>query len=176
MVRPATPDDALAIARVHVETWRAAYDGILPREFLAALSVPSAVTRWTGRLGDPDAGTYVSGDPVTGFASAGPARDTDAGAESGEVYAVYVSPAAQRHGAGAALLAAAEGWLAARGCRTALLWTLTRNAGARAFYTRQGWTEDGTERTIDVGGTLGDELRFRKELPGQPATDRASGR
>jgi len=29
-IRAATPDDAAAIARVQVETWRAAYVGIVP--------------------------------------------------------------------------------------------------------------------------------------------------
>jgi GNAT superfamily N-acetyltransferase len=176
VIRPATAADAAAIAWVHVETWRAAYDGILPREFLAALSVPAAESRWADRLAGDDPGTYVSGDPVDGFACAGPVRDADVPASYGEVYALYVHPTAQRAGAGAALLAAAEGWLAGRGCRDAVLWTLTANAAGRAFYRARDWREDGTERTIDVGGTLADEVRFHKELSGRPATQRAVGR
>ncbi|HNI60392.1 MAG TPA: GNAT family N-acetyltransferase, partial [Pseudomonadota bacterium] len=33
-VRPAGPDDAEAIARVHVETWRATYRGLVPDHYL----------------------------------------------------------------------------------------------------------------------------------------------
>src|SRR5262245_18467765 len=37
-VRWATPDDAAAIATVHVHAWQAAYAGILPEAFLRSLS------------------------------------------------------------------------------------------------------------------------------------------
>jgi hypothetical protein len=39
MIRPGTPEDADATARVHVETWQAAYAHALPADQLAALSV-----------------------------------------------------------------------------------------------------------------------------------------
>ncbi len=38
-IRPATPKDAQGIAWVHVETWRAAYAGLIPANVLAQLSV-----------------------------------------------------------------------------------------------------------------------------------------
>jgi hypothetical protein len=38
-VRPATPDDADAIASVHVRSWQAAYRGIVPDAMLDALSI-----------------------------------------------------------------------------------------------------------------------------------------
>ena len=38
-VRPAIPEDAPAIARVHVASWRETYAGIVPDEFLASLKV-----------------------------------------------------------------------------------------------------------------------------------------
>jgi hypothetical protein len=36
-IRAATPDDAVAIAHVHVESWRTTYEGIVPGEYLAGL-------------------------------------------------------------------------------------------------------------------------------------------
>ena len=39
VIREATPDDARAIAEVHVASWRWAYRGDLPAEFLDGLSV-----------------------------------------------------------------------------------------------------------------------------------------
>ena len=35
----ASPEDAYAIAKIHVDSWREAYRTILPAEYLAALSV-----------------------------------------------------------------------------------------------------------------------------------------
>jgi hypothetical protein len=42
----ACPDDAEAIARVHVDSWRTTYQGILPDEVLAGLSVERRRAFW----------------------------------------------------------------------------------------------------------------------------------
>jgi GNAT superfamily N-acetyltransferase len=163
VIRLATPDDAAGIARVHVATWRHAYAGLVDAAYLDGLSVAAGTSRWAGLLADGDAATYVALEPdgdVVGFATAGPARDADAEG-AGEVYAVYVHPAAQRGGLGGALLDAACGWLADRGHRPVLLWVLTGNAAARAFYAARGGAPDGTDRTIDVGGAIVAEVRYR---------------
>jgi len=38
MIRPALPNDAAEIARVHVDSWRSSYRGLLADEFLDSLS------------------------------------------------------------------------------------------------------------------------------------------
>ena len=50
-VRPATPVDVHAIATVHVRTWQAAYDGLIPAEALAGLDVDARAAFW-GRVLD----------------------------------------------------------------------------------------------------------------------------
>ena len=52
LVRSAELDDATAIARVHVATWRSAYRGLLPDEFLASLSQSHYEERWRRSLHD----------------------------------------------------------------------------------------------------------------------------
>lgn len=159
MIRVATPADAPGIARVHVDTWRAAYAGLVPAPVLDALSVPVNAARWEGLLADPATRTWVAvaGD-VVAFAAAGPPRDADLAPPLGEVYAVYVAPAAQGGGLGRALLAAATAWIGPGG---AALWVLAGNAPAQAFYTACGWAPDGAGRTVDVGGAMVPEVRFR---------------
>ena len=49
-IREADPIDAGAIARVHVDTWRAAYAGILSAEFLAGLSYADREQMWQQAL------------------------------------------------------------------------------------------------------------------------------
>jgi ribosomal protein S18 acetylase RimI-like enzyme len=178
VIRRATAADAPGIARVQVETWRTAYAGLIDAAFLDALSVPAGASRWESHIAAPDAAVYVAlgdgdghGDEVVGFASTGPARDADAPATTGEVYAIYVHPSAQRRGLGAGLLGTALGDLAAGGCAEALLWVLTGNAPARGFYEARGGTPDGEAREIDVGGALVDEVRYRFVLA--PASSRA---
>lgn len=45
-IRRAIGDNAPAIARVHVDGWRAAYAGLMPVEMLAGLSVEERALRW----------------------------------------------------------------------------------------------------------------------------------
>ncbi len=47
IVREASLEDAPAIARVHVDTWRTTYRGIIPEDYLATLSYQQRV------LGNP---------------------------------------------------------------------------------------------------------------------------
>lgn len=166
MIRPATVADAPDIARVQVETWRLAYDALLPADYLALLSVAAGTVRWEEHLAGADRRTFVAGEPVRGFAAAGPPRDPDLPDRTGEVYAVYVHPARQRQGLGRALVDAAVDWLAGCGYAAAALWVLTGNAAGRAFYEHGGWQQDGSERTIDIGGALADEVRYRRDISG----------
>lgn len=162
VIRLATPADAAAVARAHVATWRHAYAGLIADEYLAGLSVPAGAERWGRLVATPGIAVYVatSGDDVAGFGCTGPARDADAGG-AGEVMALYVLPHAQRAGLGTALLDAALRGLAAEGYAEAVLWVLTENAPARAFYAARGGVADGTARSIDVGGAIVAEVRYR---------------
>jgi ribosomal protein S18 acetylase RimI-like enzyme len=175
-VRPATTADAAGVAAVQVATWRVAYDGLMPAAFLAGLSVPAGTERWRGLLGSAEVRTFVAveGDEesgeVVGFVTAGPARDADLPEGTGEVYAVYVLPSCQGRGLGRDLMGAATGWLAARGYVHAAVWVLTANAPSRSFYAALGWRPDGTERSIDVGGALVEEVRYYCELRPDAAT------
>jgi GNAT superfamily N-acetyltransferase len=81
-VRRATLEDADAIGSVHVASWRAAYRGLMPDEFLDALSVEERAESWRrgfvqAAATPPDRSavlvTVVDGEAV-GFAALGPAR------------------------------------------------------------------------------------------------------
>jgi ribosomal protein S18 acetylase RimI-like enzyme len=157
-VRRATPDDASAIARVHVRAWRAAYRGILPDDLLDGLSVEQRTARWGEWLAASggEVATLVAtgaGGEVTGFCGvATPSRDDDATERTAEIAATYVDPDRWRGGIGAALLDAALGELRAAGYRDATLWVLAENAPARAFYARHGFAPDGRESRHDATG------------------------
>ena len=46
MIRPATVDDAAAVAHVHVSSWRSTYRGLMPDAVLDSLSVERRAEFW----------------------------------------------------------------------------------------------------------------------------------
>jgi GNAT superfamily N-acetyltransferase len=135
MVRKAVPDDAHAIARVHVSSWRSTYSGLLPADFLESLSEMGYAERWRRLIADGSSRIYVAEDEgdVVGFASSGHERAGEPGYE-GELYAIYVLDRAQRRGFGSDLVRAAVGGLRELGLKDMIIWVLRDNNPARAFY------------------------------------------
>jgi len=137
-IRTATVDDAPGMARVHVDTWRAAYRGILPADFLDALSYEARTQRWCENLAQagPQQFTLVAEDDsgeLVGFARGGPERDGMPGYD-GEIYAVYVLAQHQRRGIGRQLMSTSARHLMELGFRAAVVWALEANRRARSFY------------------------------------------
>ena len=44
-IRPATPNDAQSIARIRVQGWRFAYQGLISQDYLDSLSVAEGTER-----------------------------------------------------------------------------------------------------------------------------------
>ena len=138
-VRRATVDDAEAIERIRVETWRATYRGLLPDPVIDRLQPNVERRREWLRSSGPLELNFVAegGSKVEGYALAGPERTHDPD-YSGEIYAIYVRPGAQRKGHGRALIRECARELAERGMRSILIWVLRENAIGRGFYERMG--------------------------------------
>ncbi|MGI8678300.1 MAG: GNAT family N-acetyltransferase [Jatrophihabitans sp.] len=165
-IRPATTDDADAIAVVHVRSWQATYRGTFADEFLDTMDVAGRAARWRENLAEPqDPHVLVaeSESGVKGFAAVGSSRDDDADAATGELWAIYADPEAQGTGVGRALMRAVLAVL--DGYEQATLWVLTGNERAIRFYECAGWHFDGTTREDTVAGTLVSETRYRRSLP-----------
>jgi GNAT superfamily N-acetyltransferase len=154
LIREARPEDAPAIAHVHVESWRTTYHGIVAADYLAGLSIEERQTRWAEMLRHParDACSFIAEDPsgaVIGFASGGPARDAALGYE-GDLYAIYLLDVWQGQGIGRQLAAAVAERLAGSGLRSLLVWVLADNP-ARGFYETLGGQKV-VEREVQIGG------------------------
>jgi GNAT superfamily N-acetyltransferase len=161
-VRLARGADASAVETIRVRGWQTAYRHILPPAELDALRIDG--TRWRARFDSPPTGwtTFAAerDSAVVGFAAVGPSRDEQG---LGELYAIYVEPAAWSRGAGRALITRAEEQLA-QTYSVATLWVLTANARARRFYEQAGWQLDGAVKAQDRWGVEVEELRYRKNL------------
>ena len=166
-VRPAGPDDAATIARLHVDSWRATYRGIVDDAYLDALDVRARSAVWDERLADPAPAmrTLVAETDgrVVGFATTGPSRDDDAAPRTAEVQAIYVTPDAWGTGAGRALMNAAIDVLGGAYDRVTL-WVLQDNTSARRFYERAGFTADGATTTARIGDADLPEVRYARNL------------
>ncbi len=141
-LRPARPGDAAAIAKVHVETWRAAYAGIVPDTYLVSMTESKQALMWNNmirRAAAPEAvlaaeSTDVPGGRIVGFGSCGGARGQSGG---GEIFTLYVAPDWQGQGIGRLLLEALFVQLHGSGLNQAVIWVLSGNP-ARFFYEALG--------------------------------------
>jgi L-amino acid N-acyltransferase YncA len=151
-IRAATPADAPAIGRIHVEGWRETYRGVLAQDLLDSVSAVVRAAMWRGGLESERpillfVAQRASGELV-GFAGGGSSRATFL-AHDAEVYAIYVLRAAQRRGCGRRLMAALAEALHARGFKSLCLRVLEENAGARGFYQRLGGVVVGEKIAMD---------------------------
>lgn len=164
--------DVEALARVHVLGWQAAYQGLMPQEFLDGLDVEERAKRWQSWLesAEPPRATLVLEDGpegVIGFVGVAASRDPDADPlVVGEVAAIYLLPGHWRRGGGRMLMQDAVKVLADSGMREATLWVLESNERARGFYESVGWVADGATKVDDSLGFPLEEVRYRRRLRG----------
>ena len=177
-LRDAMPADAHAIATVQVQSWRAAYRGLLPDDVLAGLSVPDREQFWSDTLTarPPRTCTVVAtiAGAIVGFAATGPPLVlADRGDSTlGDLYTLYLDPEVWRRGIGTQLHAAAMDRLWSCGFTHAGLWVLDTNERALRFYYRHGWTDTGrTQVDQGPGGIELHERRLHRNL-----TDRLTQR
>jgi ribosomal protein S18 acetylase RimI-like enzyme len=160
MVRPAELDDADGIARAHVATWRSAYRGLLPDDFLASLSETNYAERWLRVIGDGLSRVFVveEAEGIAGFASGGRERAGEIGF-AGELYALYVLEDAQRRGHGRELVRAVAGALREMELPDMIVWVLRDNSTARAFYERLGGSYVRSQ-PITIGSATLEEVSY----------------
>jgi GNAT superfamily N-acetyltransferase len=167
-IRPATIDDARAIAEVHVASWRATYRGLLPDAYLDRLSVDEREAQRREVLRDPSGewGTLVAEEDgrVIGFAAYGPSRDDDAPPGTGEIPAIYLAPEVVGTGVGRDLFEQVNVALRDAGFTRATLWVLEVNERARRFYERAGWSWDGSTSSHDFDCANEPVVRFAVDL------------
>jgi GNAT superfamily N-acetyltransferase len=128
VIRRATPDDAEAIARVHVATFRFSYADVVAHEVLASLDAGERAQVWRERLREGVVAWVAElAGRIVGFASI----------DGALLKTLYVDPVAQGAGVGTQLLAEAE----AAGARE--LEVFEANGHGRHFYEDRGWRDAG---------------------------------
>ncbi len=163
IVRKACLDDAPAIARVHVDTWRTTYRGIMPKEYLARLSYDQREHSWRQTLTTAFKDNhfiYVIEDrdsQIVGFADGGLER-TGNPIYTGELYAIYILDAYQGQGLGRRLTLEVVERLFEAGFDSMLVWVLADNPACR-FYEALGGQKV-YEQILERAGTKLKELAY----------------
>ncbi len=119
------------VSRVYALSWKAAYSGLIPRDYLD--SIPE--NRWSEYLAGVLPGLWLAcdGGKITGVCTYAPARDKDC-SDWGEIVSLYVLPCAYRKGIGTKLLRASMDSLLSMGYESLFLWAFEENYSARSFY------------------------------------------
>jgi len=163
--RYATTDDLPALARLHVDAWRAAYAGLMPDDVLELLDERHGLTRLETVISATPPRIVVAerNGALAGFCRCGLSKETDVPPNTVEVFALNVHPDRWRLGIGGALMTAVATEASSRGYTTCTLWVLRRNTRARLFYEAAGFSLDGAERTevAGIGHSL-HEVRYRR--------------
>src|ERR1700730_2875257 len=105
--RRATVADSLAVAQVHVQSWRESFTGIVPQSFLDKMSAANRAQAFSTRFAVDFYRMFIAETPenaVIGFADFGKARETERPFEA-ELYAIYLVRDFQRQGIGGKLFA-----------------------------------------------------------------------
>ncbi len=166
LLRPANPEDALAVAGVHVRSWQAANRTLLPDDYLDRLRPEDRAGKYDFANADaakPYTIVAEERESICGFATTILSRDGELEG-FGELCALYVDPDWWRRGIGVALVIAARARLLQLGVRDAFLWVLKGNVRADRFYRNDGWAPDGCSRTEMMWGVTVDDFRYLRKL------------
>jgi L-amino acid N-acyltransferase YncA len=153
-VRPATPEDADAVARVHVDAWHKAYDARVPAAMRDPVTYESRQQMWEVLLEryretHPAFVAETEAGRVVGFAMVGPAGEGSPGFD-GEIHMLYVAPGYQRRDLGRRLFQTLVPVLVTLGCASAVASVLETDQ-AVGFFTAMGG-EDLVAMDLDVPG------------------------
>ena len=170
LIRIAQPDDAKAIAGVHVRSWQQAYADLLPADYLHSLdsTVGQREAWWRQSIEEAKEQVFVAliDEVIVGWVSFGASRDEDVEPQrAGEIRAIYILAEYWGSGIGRELWSAAIKSLAKQRYECVTLWVLAGNHRAIGFYSRAGLEpEIESKRSIVRGGQPLEEIRYQLTL------------
>ncbi len=145
-LRLANIRDAAGLASCYAESWRGAYQGIFPKEYIDRM-IARRNAFWWKRTMDriPDARPIVAdfNGIIAGYVHFGKGRYGDMPDYGGEIYELYVRPEFQGLGYGTELFTKASATLSKAGVKGLMAWSLEENENCCRFYEARGGVEIG---------------------------------
>lgn len=154
-IRLATPDDAVGITQVNIDTWKTAYVGFMPQALLDGLQYEDRAEKLQKVLSEGVSGiTYVVAEDfdrkIVGFVGGGKRRDNDENFDA-ELYFIYVLDSYQGKGIGRRLTECLTEYLTRDGLNSMKVWTIKEYSSVK-FYQALGAQLTGQERSKQFDG------------------------
>ncbi|MBY0597944.1 GNAT family N-acetyltransferase [Bacillus bingmayongensis] len=136
-IRKAIEDDIESIAKVHVESWKVTYKGIIPDGILNNITHESREKQWRKifKQGASDQYRYVAETlegKIIGFIDGGPERSGKYNCD-GELYAIYLLQEYQGYKVGQRLFQSLVSKFIKNDVRSILVWVISNNP-SKGFY------------------------------------------
>lgn len=160
-LKRANVDDAEIISNIHALSWKVAFKGLLPQQYLDELKNDF----WVGTFKEWMAKNALTAQLVyennlaVGCISYGKSRD-DLLPEWAEIVSIYVLPNYWGKGYGSKLLNTALLEIRQLDYKNAYLWVLEGNLNAKAFYENKGFFYNGDKYPFEIMGKPFVNLRY----------------
>lgn len=153
-IRRAQAEDARGIAKVHVDSWRTTYRGIVPSSFLDKLSYDQRTALWERNIADRESYIVVAEDEESGIVGFGTAakRSSNQVERSSNLTSIYLLDKFQGQGIGKALLKELFVHFKLQGCERVFVDVLEDNK-TRHFYEYYGAKRIDAVK-IQIGGSI----------------------
>lgn len=170
--RKAKPEDIRDISRIHALSWKTAYKGMVPQQFLDDLKEDHWIEPFTNAFHENRLSAQLVCDneiPV-GCISYGKSRDSGL-SDWGEIVSFYLLPCYWGKGYAAPLLELAMADLG-RSYRSIFLWVLKDNLRARKFYENNNFYWNNDEFNFEIMGQQLIHVRYVFSFENNPVRDR----
>ncbi|MBR5088293.1 MAG: GNAT family N-acetyltransferase [Ruminiclostridium sp.] len=154
-------DDLREISNIYERSWKYAYRGIIPQEYLD--SIPEG--RWAKSITREGMNSLVVVEEGRFVGTASFCRSRwEKYSGFGEIVSIYFVPEFMGKGYGRLLLERCIEELGALGFTELLLWVLEENTRARRFYERNGFECSGEFLNDNIGGKEIREVMYRLSI------------
>lgn len=140
-------DNLLEISNIYESSWKFAYKGIIPQDYLD--SIPKG--RWANRREGMNNLVLIENGIIIGTASFCKSR-WEKYNDYGEIVSIYFLPDYMGKGYGNHLIKKCIEELKSLGFKKLLLWVLEDNLRARKFYEKNGFVCSGEYLSDNIGG------------------------
>jgi RimJ/RimL family protein N-acetyltransferase len=159
-IRKATQNDICDISKIHALSWKAAYKGLVPQQFLDELNEDYWVETFTKSFSKNllTVQLVTDGEYPIGCISYGKSRDSNL-PEWGEIISFYFLPQYWGKGHAKLLLDTAMADLL-KSYRNVFLWVLKENIRARKFYEKNHFRCNDDEGKFEIMGDKLTDVRY----------------